>query len=127
MANTILCFAVLVTAAAADTIEDDDEGGTAFWKIMLIWTLACITFGLVVGATLWAKLCSKAQTRASMTRAIQTDEVHEVPVPRRTVILQKPEAVYDTPSGEKMHLSLDCRHIRGRTAKVHEVCRDCQR
>ena len=127
MANAIICCLVLVTAAAGDTMEDDSDGSTAFWKIMLIWTLVWITVGMLLGATLWAKLGSKTQTRASRTRATQTDEEHEAPPPRRTIILQKPEAVYDTPSGEKMHLSLDCRRIRGRTAKVHEVCRDCQR
>ena len=127
MANAIICCLALATAAAGDTMEDDSDGSTAFWKIMLIWTLACITVGMFVGALMWAKCCSKVHGRVSRTRAIQTDEVPEVQGPRRTIILQKPEAVYDTPNGEKMHLSLDCRHVRGRATKVHEVCRDCQR
>ena len=107
-------------------MEDPSDGSTAFWKIMLIYTLVRIAVGMLVGAFMWAKCCSKV--RVSRTRAIQTDEVPaEVQDRRRAIILQQPEAVYDTPNGEKMHLSLDCRHVRGRATKVHEVCRDCQR
>ncbi len=126
MANAIICCLVLATAAPGDAMEDDSDGSTTFCKIMLIYSLAWIAVGTFVGALVWARCCSKVWV--SRTRAIQTDEVPtEVQSPRRTIILQKPEAVYDTPNGEKMYLSLDCCHVCSRATKVHEVCRDCQR
>ena len=117
----------MITAAAGDSLDDEDDGSTAFWKIMLMWTAACIMVGMIAGAALWSRCCAN-KTRASLTRSIQTEEIEEPPAAaRRTIIVQKPETVFSTTHGEKMHLSLDCRHVRGRTAKVHDVCRDCLR
>ena len=129
MTNAVLCFAVTLATVAGDSMDDEEDGSTAFWKAMVIWTAVCILIGMISGAALWARCCTR-RVKTGMARSIQTDEVIAPPVPEtpvRATITHKPTAVYSTSRGEKMHLYTSCPHVRGRTAKVHEVCLDCLR